>query len=122
MGAEICNVNVDTSIFHVGNFALQKLWYVDNDCKYGDGEEVREEAAPMRCCVRKNLIIVEWVIHCYVALRGGTNSHEYGPSHGDEVDWVEEVREHEDMEICFKPQYSHGFQKHCDQVQKVKAG
>ena len=55
VGTKFCDINKNISISIMGHLALKELWNVEDDSKEGDGDEIREQVAPVGGCISQKL-------------------------------------------------------------------
>ena len=76
----------------------------------------------VRSCVLLSAVVFlrNRIIDCCVALRGHPQGHLDGAHHGDGVKRVQEVWEHQDLEVILHSYLAEGVKHHGEKINKVK--
>ena len=106
----------------VDHFTLEELGEVEYQGQDYEGTDEVDDVISLSGRVLLSSVVVQRVVDSHVALQGHDKRHVDAAHQRDGVERVNEVREHQSLEIGVEAEISEGVHHHCDQVDQVEDG
>ena len=106
----------------VDHFTLEELCEVEYEGQDDEGTDEVDDVISLSGGVLLSSVVVQRVVDSHVALQGHDERHVDAAHQGDGVEGVDEVGEHQSLEIGMEAEVSERVHHHGDQVDQVEYG